>query len=53
MPDSLPGVGDKAENKTSIAAAKLLHARGLNVVLEAWDRRGGRIYTIRSQMVNM
>ena len=52
MPDSLPGVGDKAENKTSIVAAKLLHDTSLNVVLEAWGYRGGRIYTTRNQMVN-
>ncbi|ELK07462.1 Amine oxidase [flavin-containing] B [Pteropus alecto] len=35
-----------------MAAAKLLHDNGLNVVvLEARDRVGGRTYTIRNQMV--
>ncbi|EHB11510.1 Amine oxidase [flavin-containing] B [Heterocephalus glaber] len=41
----------KAE-QNSMAAAKLLHDSGLNVVvLEARDRVGGRTYTIRNQNV--
>nr|KAF6294616.1 monoamine oxidase B [Pipistrellus kuhlii] len=37
---------------SGMAAAKLLHDSGLNVVvLEARDRVGGRTYTIRNQMV--
>ncbi|XP_039707512.1 amine oxidase [flavin-containing] B isoform X2 [Pteropus medius] len=37
---------------SGMAAAKLLHDNGLNVVvLEARDRVGGRTYTIRNQMV--